>query len=408
MDIFSYLLGRKYKDSNTGSGSGANITSNIKIVDNKSSVLSSNHNKLCIVNDTSDLTFKVVNKIEGGVGSFIANSGLPDNIYKSVCGVYKNCIYFSGVSKLNVYVSNHYIYKYDISTNAITKIKNSDLKYGCGTIVGNKMYIFGGTKDDNKTMIIDLDTLEYTNDSIGGNFNYEGQCCASIGTDIYVFGGRYQNSNYYYNNKINKIDTLTNTCSVLSTTTSEYIYGACCASIGNCIYIFGSAETNYGKYIYKVNSLDGSITRLSVSLPIDVKYYPCVTYGKLIYIFAGSNIIIFDSETETCEYLTSVSSVSFQYSGACIFGNNVYLIGGNYKNYNYTYNITFDLPTNEVYIFIDNSSKYKFDLITDQVTIPIKNVYISDSNNAAQLANAYLYDETKSAWVNVNTGEVLS
>ena len=51
MDIFSYLLGRKYKDSNTGSGSGANITSNIKIVANKSSVLSSSHNKLCIVNE---------------------------------------------------------------------------------------------------------------------------------------------------------------------------------------------------------------------------------------------------------------------------------------------------------------------------------------------------------------------
>ena len=50
MDIFSYLLGRKYKDSNTGSGGGgASITSNIKIVANKSSVLSSNHNKLCIV-----------------------------------------------------------------------------------------------------------------------------------------------------------------------------------------------------------------------------------------------------------------------------------------------------------------------------------------------------------------------
>ena len=384
------------------------VTSNIKITGNKSDILSSTKNLLCILSKTSSLAIKVVDKIEGGVGSFIANSQLPDDIYNPVCGVYKNCIYFSGVYKLNVYVSYYYIYKYDISTNAITKIKSSDLKYGCGTIVGNKMYIFGGTKDDNKTMIIDLDTLEYTNDSIGGYFTYEGQCCASIGTDIYVFGGRYYNSDYYYNNKINKIDTLTNTCSILSTATSEHIYGACCASIGNCIYIFGGAETNYGKYIYKFNSLDGSITRLSVSLPIDVKYYPCVTYGKLIYIFTGSNIIIFDSETETCEYLTSVSSVSFEYSGACIFGNNVYLIGGNYKNYNYTYNITFDLPTNEVHIFIDNSSKYNFDLITDQVTIPIKNIYIGDSSNTAQLANAYLYDETQTAWINVNTGEVLS
>ena len=66
------------------------------------------------------------------------------------------------------------------------------------------------------------------------------------------------------------------------------------------------------------------------------------------------------------------------------------------------------LPTNEVYIYTSNDSKFNFDLITDQVTIPIKNVYIGDSNNTAQLCNAYLYDETQTAWVNVNTGEVLT
>ena len=65
------------------------------------------------------------------------------------------------------------------------------------------------------------------------------------------------------------------------------------------------------------------------------------------------------------------------------------------------------MDLNNVLLYCANS-KYNFGLITDQVNIPIKNVYIGDSNNTAQLANAYLYDETKSAWVNVNTGEVLS
>ena len=395
--------------SGGGSGSGANITSNIKIVANKSNVLSSNHNKLCIVNDTNDLTFKVVDKYNGGVGSFNANSQLLENIFKPVCGVYKNCIYFAGGS-VKSSTGNDRLYKYDISANKTTNLKYlGGYKYGCGTIVGNKMYIFGDAKNDNTTMIIDLDTLEYTNNDIGGVFTYGGQCCASIGTDVYVFGGHYYNNyNDYYYKKIIKIDTLTNTTTILSTEISDSLYSSCCASIGNCIYIFGSAESSYSKNIYKFNSLDGSFTRLSVSLPSGVSHYSCVTYGKFIYIFARNNIIIFDSENETCEYLTSVSSVSFEYSGACIFGNNVYLLGGYYNKNNYTYNITFDLPANNVYIFIDNSSKYNFDLITDQVTIPIKNIYIGDSNNTAQLCNAYLYDGTKSAWVNVNTGEVLT
>ena len=406
-------LSKKSGDSDTGSGEsggGASITSNIKIVANKDDILStSDHNKLCILSDTSELSFKVVDKIEGGVGSFNANSQLLENIFKPVCGVYKNCIYFAGGS-VKSGTGNDRLYKYDISTNKTTNLKYlGGYKYGCGTIVGNKMYIFGGAKNDSTTMIIDLDTLEYTNNDIGGVFSYNGQCCAVVGTDIYVFGGHYYyNYNDYYCNSITKIDTLTNTTTILSTKISDSLYSSCCASIGNCIYIFGSAESSYSKNIYKFNSLDGSFTRLSVSLPTGVSHFSCVTYGKLIYIFAGRNIIIFDSETETCEYLSSVSSVSFEYSGACINGNNVYLIGGNYNKNNYTYNITFDLPANNVYIFIDNSSKFNFDLIADQVTISIKNIYIGDSNNTAQFANAYLYDETKSAWVNVNTGEVLS
>ena len=125
-----YITQDQYADIETkipqsgGSGGGASITANIKIAGNKDDILgTTEHNKLCILNDTGDLSFKVVDKIEGGVGSFIANSQLPDNIYKSVCGVYKNCIYFSGVYKLNVHVSYYPIYKYDINTNAITKIK---------------------------------------------------------------------------------------------------------------------------------------------------------------------------------------------------------------------------------------------------------------------------------------------
>ena len=97
MDIFSYLLGRKYKDSNMGSGSGANITSNIKIVDNKSSVLSSNHNKLCIVNDTSDLSFKVVDKIEGGSEEISAlSTTLPQRLSSACCSIYNDDVYIFG------------------------------------------------------------------------------------------------------------------------------------------------------------------------------------------------------------------------------------------------------------------------------------------------------------------------
>ena len=73
----------------------------------------------------------------------------------------------------------------------------------------------------------------------------------------------------------------------------------------------------------------------------------------------------------------------------------------------YKFSVSFELTTNNVLIYNANSN-YSFDLITDQVTIPISKIYIGDSNNKSQLANAYLYDETQTGWVNVNTGEVLT
>ena len=74
---------------------------------------------------------------------------------------------------------------------------------------------------------------------------------------------------------------------------------------------------------------------------------------------------------------------------------------GGYENNTYyktIYKFVIDvtLQANNVLIYNTNS-KYSFDLITDQVTIPIKKVYIGDNNNKAQLADAYLYDETQSA-----------
>ena len=84
--------------------------------------------------------------------------------------------------------------------------------------------------------------------------------------------------------------------------------------------------------------------------------------------------------------------------------NLIFLIG---LNTIYNFSVSFELIANNVLIYNANSD-YSFDLITNQVTIPIKNIYIGNSNNKAQLANAYLYDETQTGWVNVNTGEVLS
>ena len=369
-------LSKKSGDSDTGSGEsggGANITSNIKIVANKNDILStSDHNKLCILSITGDLSFKVVDKIEGGSEEISTLSEvLPQNIRSSCSARYNDNIYIFG-------------------------------GYGSNGRV-NTIYKFNCT---NKTISILTTTLLQA---------LMGACCSVYNDNIFIFGG-YGSSNVF--NTIYKFNCATETLSKLSATLPKVLYGACCSVYNDNIFIFGGSNGNsYSNTIYKFNCATETITTLSATLPNILMSACCSIYKDNIYIFGGSNgdmlktIYKFNCSSETISILsTTLPKVLYEACCSC-YGNSVYIFGGystsGYLNTIYNFSVTFDLPTNNVLIYNANS-KYSFDLITDQVTIPIKNIYIGDSNNTAQLANAYLYDEMQTAWVNVNTGEVLS
>ena len=90
-------------------------------------------------------------------------------------------------------------------------------------------------------------------------------------------------------------------------------------------------------------------------------------------------------------------------------GNKIYTFGG-YVNGSSSkvileLTIRIRLPSNTALIYNTNG-KYNFDLIPNQLTIPIKSVYIGNSDGDAQLANAYIYKGNN--WYNVNTGEKLT
>ena len=91
----------------------------------------------------------------------------------------------------------------------------------------------------------------------------------------------------------------------------------------------------------------------------------------------------------------------------------IYIFGGKSASSTYSTAIYMFTPSgmtldnNNVLIYSHGNNNYSFELISNQATIPVKGVYIGDSNNVAQFAEAYLYDEGDSNWVNVNTGETL-
>ena len=182
--------------------------------------------------------------------------------------------------------------------------------------------------------------------------------------------------------------------------------------------VFGGFFAGSHKNIYKFNCTTETIETLSVTLPQTLRSACCAPYGTDIYIFGGYNnsilntIYKFNCVTETIETLSATLPQAVYYARCSTFGSNIFIFGGvgsssGYSKFIYNFSVSFELTANNVLLYCANSG-YSFDLITNQVTIPIKNIYIGNSNNMAQLANAYLYDEAQTAWVNVNTGKVLT
>ena len=397
------------------------VTSNIKITGNKNDILASPKNLLCILSDTSSLAIKVVDKIEGGSEELSTLSEvLPQGIRYHCSSIYRDNIYiFGGFNSSKIPINT--IYKFNVTTKTIETLPITlpvTIFWTCCSTYSDNIYIFGGT--DNKNSYYNIYKFNCTNETISTLSvtlpqALYGACCSIYEDNIYIFGG-YTNSGAL--NTIYKFNCTNETISTLSIKLPKSLYFACCSNYNSKIYVFGGYSNEIVNTIYKFDCQTESITTLTTTLPKAIRHACCSTSNNNIYIFGGESnnplntINKFNCNNETITTLSVIFPQNLYGASCSIYEDNVYIFGGTSYGNNafttiYAFATSFELIANSVLIYNANSN-YSFDLITDQVTIPIKNIYIGDSNNTAQLANAYLYDETQSAWINVNTGEVLT
>ena len=372
-----------------------------------------------------NLPIKIVDKIVGGYDELLTLSEvLPDATAYAFCARYKDNIYiFGGANNSSTNKNNrtNIIYKFNCKTKTIETLSTrlpQILTEACCSTYNDNIYIFGGTSTSVQRTIYKFNCKTETIETLSVTLpamRY-GACCATYGDNIYIFGG---NTGTYVCNTIFKFNCKTETISILSTKLPTNLYYICCSTYNDNIYIFGGFSTSVQKTIYKFNCQNETISTLSVTLPVPLYAPSCSIFNDVIYILGGNNgngavntIYTFNCKTETIETLSVTLPQPVSLSFCCsIYENNIYLFGGHSdsKRLNTIYNlfISFELTANNVLIYNANSN-YSFELITDQVTIPIKNIYIGNSNNRAEFAKAYLYDEKQSAWVNINTDEVLT
>ena len=407
------------------SSGGADITTNIKVTNSISDIMGTEHNKLCILNDTNGLSFKVVDKIDSRNEEILTlNKVLPDATTYAFCARFNDNIYiFGGAnnSSTNLYNRTNIIYKFNCKTKNIETLSvrlPQILSEACCSTYNDNIYIFGGASTSVGKTIYKFNCTTETIETLSVTLPAPryGACCATYGDNIYIFGGN--NGTYAYNT-IFKFNCKTETISILSIKLPTKLYYMCCSIYKSSIYIFGGNSTSAVNTIYKFNCKTETIETLSVTLPIPLYVSSCSIFNDVVYILGGNNgnvrvntIYKFNCTAETIETLSVTLPQPVSVSFCCsTYENNIYLFGGHNDSNRidtiYNLFVSFELTTNNVLIYNANSN-YSFDLITDQVTIPINKVYIGNSNNKSQFANAYLYDETQMAWVNVNTGEVLT
>lgn len=254
-------------------------------------------------------------------------------------------------------------------------------KFGMGqAIVGNKLYLIGGNDGNTDTsnngstcaatntiFCFDMDDRTCTKLSITLPFYAYGVGCASIGTNIYIFGGFGSTSKWSSANGLKAIycfDTVAMTISQLSATLSTGCCGMGVGVIGSKIYLFGgcshwgSNNTVNSAYCFDVDTQ--TITILSV-LSDRRNHIGVVAHNDMLYLLGGFNsygrttVQIYDPETDT---YTTADSLPVSYgngNGFAKIGSKLYLPTGFYpsgtvaKNFTNTL-IIFDLDTLTAYV----------------------------------------------------------
>ena len=183
-----------------------------------------------------------------------------------------------------------------------------------------------------------------------------------VGTKCYVFGGQYMSGgtsgSWVYLSTIQVFDTDTNTIRTLTTALPTTLYAMGVGVVGKKIYLFGGLSNGRSNTIYSFDTDTNTVETLTTTLPNKNRQPATSVVGNKIYLFGGNlglsgktysdYILVFDTETDTIETLTTTLPTVLHGAYTGTVGRNIYLLGG-YNGSAYTNTImVFDSKTHEI------------------------------------------------------------
>ena len=316
------------------------------------------------------------------------------------------------------------VWVYDTVTNESTQLGAklvAPQNQGACASVGSKIYCMGGYFDGSssgRSQVFDTNTNTTAEIKRMTEARSFASACA-VGTDIYISGGIIAGGGYAY--KFIKYDTITD--QYTTTTLGPYaVYGAM-ASVGDKIYYFGG-NTSDGYtpncWVFDTKTNSGTqISKLPQNPTYGGAYISAISVGSNIYLFGGNfgptynnhvtdTVYKYDTLTDQYELVANMAEAKCNVRLAKI-GFDVYAVGGSNAPgtagsfLRSIQKFVTDTPLTSNHLFLQED--YGYDglwaaLKSKDTDFKVKviNAYLGDSNNIAQLTNAYLYDSKDLKW----------
>lgn len=238
---------------------------------------------------------------------------------------------------------------------------------GCA-VVGSKIYIIGGVKNDgtgntssDSVLIYDTEkgTLEELKGVLGtGIVNI---ICAVVGTRIYFVGGGASYSTT--SNLIRYFDTEKNELVTCTTQMDVAMYSVACVAKDKTLYIFSGSNR---KAVYAFDTENEALTTISDNFRTSwVGSRWCRIGSKIYYFASGGNAFprqVFTFDIDSLAVTAQDSGYSIPIIASCSYGvlnGYIYMIGGNYLYKIYRYKNTGSATTSYVEMpFTANSGSY--------------------------------------------------
>ena len=308
------------------------------------------------------LTFtkpNVVNLIEGGAvikyGITINNTNIEvddsgvdiTNYLTSSINIIKvKTIAYYLSDKVSVSVAKTVIYEL---CEIISEKMPVSMTYVKVATIGNNIYIFGGRAADGS-----VDTIY--------KFNSENETITTLSTTLpkpsySFFIGTYENiCILIMGDKVYEFNSISETITTIDITLPYTITQAKVWVVNDLMYIFGGVVSgSWTNYVHVYNITNKTFSKLSITCPNGYYGFSINREQNYIYLFGGSssielNVISkFDTTSQTFTTLVTTLPQKLRKNESFKFGDDIYIFGGNNTTTNY----------NQI---------YKFNIISETIT----------------------------------------